>query len=84
MAILGVGFFCGVKATSPDMKITLDRYFDELNVMDIQVMSTLGLNENDIEKLKEIEEIEDVMDYLTFDNDKEIFIKAMLALGKDK
>lgn len=28
--------------------------------------------------------IEDVMDYLTFDNDKEIFIKAMLALGKDK
>ena len=61
MAILGVGFFCGVKATSPDMKITLDRYFDELNVMDIQIMSTLGLNENDIEEIKKIEEIEDVM-----------------------
>lgn len=58
MALLGVGFFAGIKATSPDMQITLDKYLDDQNVMDIQVMSTLGLTNDDITELKKIDMID--------------------------
>ena len=29
MAFLGVGFFAGIRATSPDMVDTIDKYYDE-------------------------------------------------------
>ena len=40
IVLLGVGFFAGIKVASPDMKKKLDEYFDGLNVMDDQVIST--------------------------------------------
>ena len=59
IVLLGVGFFAGIKATSPDMKLTLDTYFDEKNVFDIQIISTLGLTNSDIEELEKLDIIED-------------------------
>ena len=35
MALLGVGFFAGLRATSPDMVSTVDKYFKDQNVYDI-------------------------------------------------
>lgn len=58
MAFLGVGFFAGIKATSPDMQKTIDNYYDESNLYDIEIMSTLGLTDEDIESLEKIEEVE--------------------------
>ena len=55
IVLLGVGFFAGIKATSPDMKLTLDTYFDDKNVFDIQVISTLGLTNSDIEELEKLD-----------------------------
>ena len=52
IVLLGVGFFAGLRAASPDMKETLDEYFDSLDVMDIQVISTLGLTDDDIDAIK--------------------------------
>lgn len=43
MAFLGVGFFAGIKAASPDMVDTIDDFYKKQNVFDIQVISTLGL-----------------------------------------
>ena len=43
MAFLGVGFFAGIKAASPDMVDTIDDFYRNQNVFDIQVISTLGL-----------------------------------------
>ena len=43
MAFLGVGFFAGIKATSPDMVNTIDKFYKDQNVYDVQVISTLGL-----------------------------------------
>ena len=60
IVLLGVGFFAGIKATSPDMRLTLDKYFDDKNAMDFQVISTLGLTNEDIEELKKVEGIENV------------------------
>ena len=37
---LGVSFFTGIKAASPVMKNTSDKYYDDKNLMDITVPST--------------------------------------------
>ena len=58
VVLLGVGFFAGIKATSPDMKETLDVYMDNQNFMDIQVISTLGLTDDDITTLQGVEGVE--------------------------
>ena len=81
IVFLGVGFFAGVKATSPDMEKTLDAYFDQTAAYDIEVLSTLGLKDEDIAKLKEIEEIENLeasysVDALVHTDSKEIVVKV--------
>lgn len=64
---IGVAFFAGVRASAPVMKYSADRYFDETNLMDIRVLSSLGFNETDIEKIKEIKGIEGVFPTHTLD-----------------
>ena len=58
IVLLGVGFFAGLRAASPDMKATVDQYFDSLDVMDIQVISTLGLTDDDVEAIKNVQGVE--------------------------
>ncbi|MCI6276178.1 MAG: ABC transporter permease, partial [Clostridium sp.] len=58
---LGVSFFSGINASAPDMKATADRYFDKYNLMDLQIMSTLGLDEEDIKAIEDIDEVKAVM-----------------------
>ena len=38
---IGCAFFSGIRASEPDMRYSGDAYFDEKNLMDIQVMSTM-------------------------------------------
>lgn len=45
---VGVAFYAGVRATSPDMKKSGDYYFSKNNLMDFKLISTLGLTKNDI------------------------------------
>lgn len=67
MAFLGVGFFSGIRAASPDMLNTIDKYYKEQNVYDIEVVSTLGLTEDDINALKNVEGVESI--YGTYSED---------------
>lgn len=60
MAFLGVGFFAGLRASSPDMVDTIDQYYDNQNVYDIQILSNLGLTDKDIEELYKIENVENI------------------------
>lgn len=64
---LGVGFFSGLKATTPDMKLTADRYFDETNLMDLRLLSTFGFNEEDIDAIRSQEGIQGVMPSYSLD-----------------
>lgn len=52
IVLLGVGFFAGIKATSPDMQKTLDKYYKETNFYDISLISTYGITKEDINYLK--------------------------------
>ncbi|MBU3197239.1 FtsX-like permease family protein [Clostridium algidicarnis] len=49
---VGVSFYAGVRATSPDMKISADRYFNENNLMDFKLISTLGLTKEDVDEVE--------------------------------
>ena len=51
LSALAVAFLSGLKATAPDMKGTGDEYLDAQNLYDIQVMSTLGITEEDVAAL---------------------------------
>lgn len=57
---LGISFFAGMKATAPDMKETASIYFNENNLMDIRVVSPVGLTDADIEALAEVEGVDTV------------------------
>lgn len=68
IVMLGVGFFSGIKATTPSMKYTADKYFKENNFMDFTMKSTLGFTDSSIDILKSnIKEIENV--YPTYSKD---------------
>ncbi len=81
MAFMGVGFFAGVRATSPDMKITLDTYLDKYNVYDINVVSTLGLTDDDIDAISKVDGVEKAIGTYSEDvfvtvDDEEVVVKA--------
>lgn len=52
---LGVAFYSGIQASAPDMRATGDWYFDESDLMDIRVISTLGLTEEDLSVIEATE-----------------------------
>lgn len=85
---LGTGFFAGVKATAPDMKITADAYFDDYRLMDFMLISTLGFNDKDIEEISKLDEIQGIapsysMDAIFKDEDNDKVIK-LISLPMDK
>ena len=60
IAALGVCMLACLKASCDDLRYSADEFFDKQNLMDIMVVSTMGLTEEDIEALARIEGIEDV------------------------
>lgn len=64
---LGVAFFSGVRASESDMQITADRYFDDTDFMDIRVVSTMGLTDNDLLAISEINGVSKVETVKTLD-----------------
>lgn len=51
---VGVAFYVGVRATSPDMKMSADNYFEKSNFMDFKIVSTLGLTEDDLAEIQSV------------------------------
>ena len=51
LSALAVCFLAGLRATAPDMKKSADLYFDQQNLMDLHVLSTLGLTDEDADAL---------------------------------
>lgn len=82
MAFLGVGFFAGLVATSPDMLDSLDKYADSSNLYDINIISTLGLTDDDIAALQALDGVENAYGIQTKDSiskidDKESICKVI-------
>ncbi|MBU3113935.1 ABC transporter permease [Clostridium lacusfryxellense] len=57
---IGVAFYAGVRATSPDMKISADTYFNETNFMDFKLISTFGITKDDLDEVKKLKGVKNV------------------------
>ena len=55
---MGVAFFSGIRSAEPDMRYSADAYFDRNDFMDIQVMGTLGITEEDVTAIEQVEGVE--------------------------
>lgn len=79
---LGVGFFSGLKVTKPGMVQTGNTYYKEQVLYDYMLLSTLGFEENDVEKMKEKDYVKAAngsysVDFIYLWEDDESVIKAM-------
>lgn len=84
---LGVAFFSGVRVTEPDMKLTADAQFDESRLMDLRVLGTMGITDQDIKAVKEISGVSVAEPSYSVDticklNDTEKVLKVMAATGR--
>ena len=50
--------FAGIRSSEPDMRYSGDAYFDRKNLMDLQVISTMGLTDEDVEAIEKLDGIE--------------------------
>lgn len=57
---LGVAFYSGIKSSGPDLKESINEFFSQQNLMDSKIVSSIGLNEND---LKLLENNDKILDY---------------------
>ncbi|WP_282710104.1 FtsX-like permease family protein [Lancefieldella sp. Marseille-Q7238] len=55
---LGCGFFSGLQMTGRDMRLAADEFYDTQGLYDIRVVSTLGFERADINRLAAIEGVE--------------------------
>lgn len=58
---LGVGFLVGILSATPDMKHSVDVYYKDTNMTDIFIKATMGLTDRDIEAVREIDGVKEVM-----------------------
>ena len=52
---LGVAFYAGIQASAPDMRYSADAYYDRYRLMDLKVVSTMGLTDADVEAIEALE-----------------------------
>lgn len=87
LVALSVAFLSGLKATAPDMKRTGDDYLDSLHLADIQVLSTLGLTDDDITSLRAQDKVEDaegeyVIDAFASSDSLDAVVKVLSLTGR--
>ena len=57
---LGVGFLAGLLSTTPDMEDSMEEYLDAGNLFDLRVVSTLGLTDEDVQALQQVDGVDKV------------------------
>lgn len=58
---LGIGFFAGVKASCPDMELTMEHYYEDTALADVHLVSTYGFNDNDLAAIRKDGDIRAMM-----------------------
>lgn len=61
IAALGTGFFAGLRMTGQDMLLAGDEYYDGTNLCDARVVSTLGLDQSQVDQLRAVAGVDGVM-----------------------
>ncbi|MDO4566231.1 MAG: ABC transporter permease, partial [Oscillospiraceae bacterium] len=64
---LGAGIYAGLNAVAPDMRLTINRYYEEGRLFDVRLLSTLGFTDEDLDEIKSVEGVKDFMAGYTVD-----------------
>ncbi|MCJ7835390.1 FtsX-like permease family protein [Cuneatibacter sp. NSJ-177] len=78
---LGVAFFSGVRSSEPDMRLSADRLYDQTNFMDIRILGTLGVTDDDLKAIREIPGVKDAeaassLEALADDGEEELVLQV--------
>lgn len=57
--LLGVAFYCGIKSSGPDMNKAINNLYDEYKLMDSKIVSNFGIDDKDIDVLRNDDKILD-------------------------
>lgn len=84
---VGSGFFVGIKATAPSMLGSAESYFESNDLMDLEIISTVGFSEEDIEELKKIEGFEKIEPAYSADLllplGEQVYVAKILSITSD-
>lgn len=57
IVVLGVAFYSGIRSSEPSMRMSGDHFFDRTDLMDVKVVSTLGLTDADVKAIEAVDGI---------------------------
>ncbi len=82
LSALAVAFLAGLRTTAPDMEATADTYLDGQGMMDVQIMATLGLTEEDVAAVQSRDGVETAEGSYTVDGiipagDNDLVVKVL-------
>lgn len=79
---LGVAFYAGIRSCNPDMLISADNFYDTSKMEDLRIVSTMGLTDDDIKALEEVDGVKKAFgtytaDFISHTSDAQSAIKLM-------
>ena len=82
---IGCAFFAGIRSSEPDMRYSGNQYFDRTNLMDLKVISTMGLTEDDLDAIGAIDGVSAVeggysVDAFCTEGDNQVVMHVMSLL----
>lgn len=86
---LGVGFLVGILSSTPDMKASVDQYYNEKAMSDFDIKSTMGLTDDDVSALEALKTVDQAMparvtDALMSTGDDELLVGRLYGLDLSK
>lgn len=64
---LAVAFLVGLLSTTPDIRLTMNKYYEETNTADILIKSELGFTNEDITQIEANIKVENIMPFISLD-----------------
>jgi len=71
IVMVGVGFYAGIQITAPDVTKAADIYYKDHKLMNFKIISSMGLTDNDVDALKQLEDFNTVTGSYSLDAQSE-------------
>jgi putative ABC transport system permease protein len=65
--MVGVGFYAGIQMTAPNVIAVADTYYSDYSLMDFKIVSSLGLTDDDVTALKQLDNVSVVVPSYSLD-----------------
>lgn len=80
IVMVGVGFYAGIESSAPNIVKVADRYYNSSRLMLFKIVSTLGLTDDDVEAIRQIDEVRDAIPSYSMDAVSDINVVRLHAI----